>query len=636
MILLSVRDLARQFDAEPVFQRVSFEVRPGEKLGLVGPNGAGKSTLMRILAGLDEADVGTIEKHSSTRLTMLEQQPDFAPDRTLLQEAQAGLGPLYALQHEAVELAHSIAEEKDPAALNRLQRRYDTVQAELHRLDAYNIDHRVDEILQGLGFTPDQYARPVTQFSGGQQNRVLLARLLLAAPNIMLLDEPTNHLDIAATEWLENYLASSQQALIVVSHDRYFLDKVANRILELNRHAVTDYPGNFSAYWKQREERMLVQMRAWEKQQEEIADLQDFIVRNRYGQLHAQAKDREKKLERLERIEKPAEFQTFTMGFGKTTRTADCVFEAQEVTQGFDTPLFEHVTLRIHRGERVGIFGPNGAGKTTLLRTLLGELPPKTGKVRVGQGVKIGYFDQKLESVSGDLDLVEAIRPPQRPDITPGQLRDALGRFGLRGDMVFQRVDSCSGGERSKVAMARLAIQDINVLVLDEPTNHLDVWACEALEESLKAFDGTLVFVSHDRYFLDRVATHVICLENKQVSYFEGNYSDYQAIRRIREEEAAALTKAEKKADVATDDSRKRGGDKPAKRKRKYPYRKLEDLEQEIAEKETLAAQLQEALGDPQVLRDGRKVKQVHDDFEATQASLTQLYEHWEEAAELN
>jgi ATP-binding cassette subfamily F protein 3 len=635
MILLTANQLSRQFETEPVFKNVTFDVRPGEKIGLVGPNGAGKTTLLKILAGVEEPDFGTVELHSATRLAVLEQQAEFHPERTLLEEAKSGLGDLYSLQHESVELAHKIAAEADPAARERWQRRYDVVQHELHRLDAYNLDHRVDEILLGLGFSPEQYDRPLSQLSGGQQNRVLLARVLLAAPNLMLLDEPTNHLDIAATEWLETYLSRSQDALIVVSHDRYFLDKVTNRILEINRGAVTDYTGNFSAYWNQRDERMVVQARLYEKQQAEIADLEDFIRRNKYGQKHAQAADREKKLERLERIDRPQDFVTVPMGFGKASRTGDLVIEAQHLTKGFGHPLFQDVTLRIQRGDRVGIFGPNGSGKTTLLRTLLGELPPDSGTARFGTGVQIGYFDQQLSSVDPQLNLIEAIRPPRRPDLMPAQLRDVLARFGLKGEIVFQQVGSLSGGERSKTALARLAILNVNLLILDEPTNHLDLWACAALEESLKAFDGTLLFVSHDRYFINRVATHVLAFEADRVRYFEGNYSTYLDFLKLRAEEAAAEKSAVAARDAATGKIAPRATDKPAKRKRKFPYRKVEDLEAEIAEKEALVEKLQAEMFRPEVLRDGQLAKQTKQEYDATKAQLAQLYEHWEESVEL-
>jgi ATP-binding cassette subfamily F protein 3 len=310
------------------------------------------------------------------------------------------------------------------------------------------------------------------------------------------------------------------------------------------------------------------------------------------------------------------------------------VIEAQNLTKGFGTPLFRDVTLRIQRGDRVGIFGPNGSGKTTLLRTLLGELPPDSGAVRFGTGVQVGYFDQQLTSVDPRVDLIEAIRPPRRPDITPAQLRDVLARFGLKGEIVFQQVGSLSGGERSKTALARLAILNVNLLILDEPTNHLDLWACAALEESLKAFDGTLLFVSHDRYFINSVATHVIAFEADRVRHFEGNYSTYLDFLKIRAEEAAA-EKAASAAREAAAKSAARSTDKPAKRKRKFPYRKVDDLEAEIAEKEALVEKLQSDMFRPEVLRDGQLAKQTKQEYEEVKAQLAQLYEHWEEAVEL-
>lgn len=634
MILLNAVQLTRQFDAEPVLDGVSFEVRPGERIGLVGPNGAGKTTLMQILAGLDEPDEGHLEQHQSARLALLEQSPQFDPERTLLDEAKSGLASLYALQDEALEMADKIAHETDPAARVRWQKRYDVVQHELERLSAFNVDHRVDEILEGLGFNQEQYDRPLTQLSGGQQNRVALARILLAAPDLMLLDEPTNHLDIAATEWLEGYLARCPQAMIVVSHDRYFLDRVTERTLELYAGKVTDYPGNFSAYWKLKDERKKVLERTFEKQQEFIAKTEDFIRKNHYSN-HVQAADREKKLERLERVDRPREIPMPTMNFGEPKRTGDWVIDAVEVTKGFGAPLFRDVNLRILRGERVGLFGPNGSGKTTLLRTLLGELEPDAGRVRFGTNVEIAYFDQQLESVDPDLDLIEAVRPSNNPNMVPAQIRDLLARFGLRGEIVQQQVKSLSGGEKSKVALARVAALRANVLVLDEPTNHLDLWARASLEKSLLEFEGTLLFVSHDRYFLDRVSTKLIVFEPARWRLYDGNYSQYQdSMRRARDEageQEAAKKSAERAKSTAPTET------KPAsKRKRQFPYRKVEDLEVEIAKTEARIVELQAELASPAVLRDGAKAKVTNVLYAETQTALARLYEHWEEASELN
>ncbi len=609
---------------------------------MVGPNGTGKTTLLRILAGLDEPDTGQIEIPAGAAVSLLEQDARFAPDRTLIEEAKAGLAHLYALQHQALELAEQMAKmADDDKELARLHKRYDDLQHELEKHDAYHIDHRVDEVLTGLGFSAEEYDRPLLQFSGGQQNRVLLARLLLREPEVMLLDEPTNHLDIAATEWLESWLSKSEQAVILVSHDRYFLDRVTTRILEMHQSRVTDFKGNFSAYWQQREERAKVLERTYEKQQEFIAKTEDFIRRNKYGQKHAQAADREKKLDRLDRVEQLQDFQQFSMGFSEPDRTGDWVIDAAGVAKGFGgEPLFRDFTLRIERGDRVGILGPNGSGKTTLLRTLIGELPPDAGSVRLGTNVKIAYYDQQLGSVDPSLDAVEAIRPPGNPDITPGTLRSILARFGIRGDQAFQTVGSMSGGERSKVALARIAAMDVNVLILDEPTNHLDLWARASLEETLKTYGGTLLFVSHDRYFLDRVATSVIVLEGGNWKFHEGNYSDYVRFKKNRAAEitAAAPPPQQTKPAASKPEPYKSDGGKKkdAKRKRKFPYRKVADLEAEIADYEDLMERLQTDLADPEILRDGDRVKETMEAFEDAQEHLEELYEHWEEAVELN
>jgi ATP-binding cassette subfamily F protein 3 len=636
MLLLSVNNIVRQFDREPVLDGVTFEVRAGEKIGLVGPNGAGKTTLMRILNGMDDPDKGECIYHASAQVTLLEQAAEFSENRTLLDEAKDGLAPLYALQQEAEQTALLISAEKNLQTREKLQRRYDALQHDLHRHSAYNIDHRVDEVLLGLGFTRDQYDRPITRFSGGQQNRVLLARLLLAAPDLMLLDEPTNHLDIAATEWLEEYLAQCEQAMLIVSHDRYFLDKVTNRTLELYAGTVADYPGNFSTYWKLKAERSELQDRTWEKQQAFIDTTEDFIRRNHYSN-SIQAHDREKKLARLERVDRPREIAAPTMAFGKPKRTGDWVIESNQLTKGFGRPLFTDVSLKILRGQRVGIFGPNGCGKTTLLRTLLGELQPDSGTVRHGTNVEIAYYDQQLAGIAPDVNVVDAVRPANQPTMLPAAVRDLVARFGLRGDIVFQTVGSLSGGERSKVALTNVAAQNANVLILDEPTNHLDLWSRAALEEALREFEGTLLFVSHDRYFMDRVATDIFAFEPERWRLYEGNYSNYlDSLRRAREEAGtvAAMAEAERKTQEAAPSAQNQTA--PVRRKRKFPYRKVDDLEADIAASEALVAELQQQLGNPDSYRDGQRVKEIRASFEAAHSDLTRLYEHWEEASELN
>jgi ATP-binding cassette subfamily F protein 3 len=634
MILLNVAGVKRQFGPEPVLSGVSFEIRPGDRIGLVGPNGSGKTTLLRILAGKDEADAGSCEAHPAARLGYLEQQPRFEADRTLHDEAQSALADLLALQQEAMEVAADMAAATDPAEQKRLAARYDHLQHELQCQDAYNIEHHLERVLDGLRFPRETFHQPVASLSGGEQNRLMLAKLLLAEPNVMILDEPSNHLDIEATEWLEEFLLESSAAMIVVSHDRYFLDKVTNRTLELFHGTVDDYTGNFSAYWQQKAERLLVQRRTYEKQQIEIEKTKDFIRRNAYGQKHAQAEDRRKKLERIERVAPPREITAPAVRFPPARRSGDIVVRAEGVAKAYDRPLLCNVTVDIHRGQRWALLGPNGCGKTTLLRCLLGLTLPDQGTIKLGTGVTIGYFDQQLAELEDGLAVVDAIRP-KRQQMNQQQRRDLLAAFGLTGDRALQPVESLSGGERCRAALARLAAAEANFLVLDEPTNHLDLWARDALENALLRFHGTVLFVSHDRYFLNRVADHVLAIDPDRVLALEGNYDDYQA-RAGRAAGDAPNVDVPAEPSPASRPAKPARPARPAAKKRRFPYRKLSDLEDEIFERETCVETLQGELAQPEVLRDGERVRQVRLRIEEEQAALKGLYEHWEEASELN
>ncbi len=651
MILLSARDLLRQFDTAPVFAEINFDVRPGDRIGLVGPNGTGKSTLIKILAGVDEPDVGQVEKHSTCDVAMLEQEAKFDDEQTLIAEAKIGLRHLYELQEEALRLADQIAHEHsddaniDAKESERLHKRYDFVQHELDRLDAHHIDHRVDEVLDGLGFKRADYDRPLKTFSGGQQNRVLLARVLLRSPNVMLLDEPTNHLDISATEWLEDYLSRCDQAMIVVSHDRYFLDKVTNRIFEMFRGKLTDYPGNFSAYWRLREERNELARKTNAAQMEEKTKLEEFIRKHIAGNKTTQAQDRVKKLERLEAsiVDLPQEIPRPRIQFGSASRTGDIVIDASNLSKGFvpGQPLFRDVTLRVNRGDRIGLLGPNGSGKTTLLRTLLGELKADSGQIRFGTNVKLAYYDQQLNSLPTDMDAVNAVRPSDNPEFAPAKARDLLAQFGVRGDMVFQLVSTMSGGEKSRVALAKLSAMNANVFILDEPTNHLDLWARASLEEALKKFDGTLLFVSHDRYFLDQVASNVIVLDpsvgDPGWKFFEGNYSSFVAFRKaIAAELSGRKPMADGRQPLSFPSGSTNTASSSSRRKRQFPYRQVADIESDIASAEEKLRTLEADLCNPDVLRDGRRVKEVMTATEQLKSDLARLYEHWEEAVELN
>ncbi|MFH1266231.1 MAG: ABC-F family ATP-binding cassette domain-containing protein, partial [Planctomycetota bacterium] len=427
------------------------------------------------------------------------------------------------------------------------------------------------------------------------------------------------------------------------SHDRYFLDKVTNRTLELLNGTVDDYSGNFSAYRRQKDERLLVQRRTYEKQQIEIEKAKEFIRRNAYGQKHAQAEDRRKKLERIKLVDPPREIDAPAVAFSPAARSGDVVLRVEHLAKGYDWPLFDDVSFDVTRGQRWALLGPNGSGKTTLLRCLLGEIEPDAGRVVVGQGVRIGYFDQQLSRLADGARAVDAIRPDRllKKDFDEQKRRGLLARFGLAGDTALQTIASLSGGQRCRTALARLSAAEANLLVLDEPTNHLDLWARQAVEQALQAFQGTVLLVSHDRYFVDQVADHLLVIEKPgTLRVIEGNYATYQHLvgrglagasggsPEPREEDKSA--KEGKAASKASDHST------APRKKRRFPYRKVEELEREIFEREARVEELYAALAEPETLRDGAWVRRLKAEIADQEETLRALYAHWEEATEMN
>ncbi len=634
MLLLSCTGLSRSFDRDPLFEDLGFELFGGQRIGLVGPNGVGKTTLLRILAGLDPADTGEVRLHAGARAALLTQQAEFAPGRSLFEEARGALEELVVAHDDLIHTAEALAGATEDAARKNLTLRYDRLNELLRHHDAYNVDHRVEHVLDGLGFTPAEYDRPVETFSGGQHSRLMLAKLLLAAPDVLLLDEPSNHLDVAATRWLEDYLIHQpDEAMLIVSHDRYFLDKVVTRIFEMNAGTIQDYPGNYQAYWRLRQERFEQQLKAWQAQKEYIEKQEDYIRRVHYGQLHKQAQSRQKALDRLQRVERPAFIEVPRLHFGAVRRSGDVVLQVEDLSKGYDRPLFRNLNFTLQRGQRLGILGPNGSGKTTLLRVLLGEEAPDAGAVHRGHRVQFGYYDQHLQCLPAEQAVLRAIRPDDARDVSDQALRDLLGRFGLVGDQVNQVVGNLSGGERSRAALARLVAAGCNVLILDEPTNHLDLWACHALEQALLDFEGTVLVVSHDRYFLNRVVDMLLVLEGDgRGQVIHGNYDTYERMRALQPAAVPAAPEAE--ALRSSPLSEARAG--KSKRKRRFPYRKIEDLEADITSQETHLRDLEKLLASPELYRDGDKVKETMRAFEETKTALQTLYEHWEEAVELN
>ena len=641
MVLLAAEGLNKTFGDKAILDSVDIEIRRGDHIALVGPNGTGKTTLLRILTGQQPSDGGRISTSGSTTVGYLQQHPTFAPADTLWSVAVDAVGDIVALAKEAEDVAHQLAACSDQREHERLLERLDYLQARLQHSDAYSWENRVERTLQGLGFTKAWFDRPASSLSGGQQNRLMLAHLLLKEPELMILDEPNNHLDIESTEWLETTLSTWPGAFLLVSHDRFFLDQVTSEVWELVDARLDHFRGNYSAYVLQKAERLEVQRRTFEKQREEIEKLEDFIRKHHAGQKSTQAEDRRKKLERIEAVDQPREIHTPKFRFPAATRTGDIVLRAKDLKKAYDKPLFDRLSFQIERGQRFAILGSNGSGKSTLLKCLLGEVAPDAGTVSLGAHVRVGYFDQLLKQLDLDMQPLEAVRVPNR-DLIDKERRDILAAFGLIGEVVTKPLSMLSGGERNRVMLARLSALEANFLVLDEPTNHLDLWSRQALETAVKSFDGTVLLVTHDRYLVNAIADHVLVLRDGKASLIDGNYDDFRHWMRqgmtvsdrgnvaVSDKGSPAKTGSNSPAPSAASSANK------AKRKRKFPYRKVADLESDIMQTESEIEQLQQELIDPQVLRDGRLVKEVQQQLSDHESKLAGLYEHYEEACELN
>ncbi len=641
MPIVSVIQVDKSFGAERIFAGVSFQINENDRIGLVGPNGAGKSTLLNILAEREEPDKGNVAIARNTRVGYLAQTTDFQPENTLREEMLTVFSEIRTWERELNELAHQLAipaGQIEMAQHEQLLQRYADLQLQFEHAGGYTYENRVDQVLDGLGFTREQQASPIMYLSGGQQTRAALGKLLLQEPDLLLLDEPTNHLDLVALEWLETYLTSWKGALVVVAHDRYFLDKIVSRTIELAFGRIEEYPGNYTTYLRLREERMERRMREYEAQQAQIAHTEEFIRRYKAGQRSREARGRQKLLDRLERVERPQDFPEMHFEFSPIADSGLVVISTQRLAAGYisttkeRTELVRVADLELVRGDRVGLLGPNGSGKTTLLRTIIGELPPVAGQVHLGHNVRIGYYSQTHAGLTSERSILDEIR--QVSTLSEEGARTFLGRFLFSGDDVFKPVGALSGGERSRVALAKLTLQGSNLLILDEPTNHLDLQSRQFLEEVLGEFEGTLLFVSHDRYFIDRLATKVWVIEDGVLIPYMGNYTEYRTRKqpivldipaRAKNEPQAAPTAA-KPASPAT----RAGGRKAGKVK----ARTLEDVERDIEKAETRVKDIEAALAEAALNADAALLTQLNAEYEQEKARVDELLVEWERLAE--
>ena len=654
MSLLTFSSLSKSFGQHDIFSNLTGAVPHESRVGIVGPNGIGKTTLLRILAGLDDPSGGGVTRSRGLRVGYLPQEAvDTETKNTLWEEMLTAFEKLLKIEGELrkLEVAMSDAAQHE-AALEK----YGHIQEEFERSGGYTYETRIKQTLEGLGFESNQYHRPLIQFSGGQKTRALLARLLLEQPDLLILDEPTNHLDIHAVEWLEKFLGEWHGSVLIVSHDRYFLDEVVNKVWEISATRIEEYNGNYSAYVMQRTERKERQRREYESQQEFIAKEEDFIRRNIAGQNTAQAKGRRRRLERLKETEgaivsRPRELNTLHLSLNTDLRSGDRVVETHNVGVGYQDDkkvLFYAPDVLLWRGEIAALIGPNGAGKSTFLKTLLGQIPPLKGKVKLGSSLKIGYFAQAHEGLDPEKTPIEEIQGVREMPVP--NARDYLAKFLFTGDDVFKKVSVLSGGERGRLALAKLAMEGANFLLLDEPTNHLDIPSQEILEAVLSDFEGTILLVSHDRYLIDALATQVWSLEEGKLEVFRGNYHEYVEMKERGEmgerREIGGIRgiakKGEKEERGKKLEVQSKKGDKEEKAKGKKtarPSAEERKRAQRVQEIETMIESLEKRLAEigAEIESSGgetTKVRELSDEYAAVESELQKHIAEWEEVVQ--
>jgi ATP-binding cassette subfamily F protein 3 len=630
--VLTVNDLAKFFGPDEIFRDVSFQVADREHVALVGVNGAGKSTLLRIIAGIDTASEGEIAIARGARIGVLAQEPRFESQRTVRQEAQLAFDEaLTALARmRELELAMQSASGN---VLDQLFGEYERLSLHFEVSGGFDVEHRTDEVLMGLGFSSEQMDEPVRTLSGGQKTRIALAKALLADPDLLLLDEPTNHLDLGMLEWLEGFLNSWRGAFLVVSHDRYFLDRVTSRTLDLSFGRLEDYPAPYGRYLHLRAERRARQLQEYEEQRELIARTEEFVRRYKAGQRSREARGRQTRLDRLERLDRPQEHASLTLRVQPTIRSGRDVLTATPLRVGYsgsggERALVSTPELRVERGDRVAIIGQNGSGKSTLLRTFVAELRPLSGRVSFGTIVKVGYYAQGHEGLPTDgspLSILVGSQP-----MSEDAARTYLARFLFQGDDVHRPISALSGGERSRLALACLLVEGANLLILDEPTNHLDIQSRETLEEMLTAYDGTVVFISHDRFFIDRVATRVWDIaEGKLVPYL-GNFSEaarQKSKLSVAEPTAARAVPAPQVDAPAERSSMRRSGQANESRLQK----RLASTERDISRLEARLNDLSDAIAIAGIDGHRERLEHLGVEYADAEAQLDGAYQLWEE-----
>ncbi|WP_270584157.1 ABC-F family ATP-binding cassette domain-containing protein [Bacillus smithii] len=640
MILLQVLQLTKYYGSELILSNIKLEIQSRDRIALVGRNGAGKSTLLKIIADQLSYDSGEIIKPKDVTIGYLAQDTGLESDLTIWNEMLSVFGPLREMEKKLRDLENQMADPtvyNDPEKFEKIVKEYDQLQIQFKEQGGYQYEADIRSVLHGLHFQDYDYETKISSLSGGQKTRLALGKLLLSKPDLLILDEPTNHLDIETLTWLEQYLQNYPGAILIVSHDRYFLDKVVTQVYEISRHKARKYYGNYSDYLIQKAEQYEREMKQYDKQQEEIEKLQDFIQRNiARASTTKRAQSRRKRLEKMELMEKPAvDEKSAQFSFEIAKQSGNEVMRVKDLAIGYGRgPVSENIHLNINRGESIALVGPNGVGKTTLLKTIIGLLQPIKGSVQFGTNVEIGYYDQEQANLTSNKTVLHELWD-DFPDYNEKEIRTVLGNFLFSGDHVLKTVSSLSGGEKARLALAKLMMKKANFLILDEPTNHLDLDSREVLENALIDYPGTLLFVSHDRYFINRIATKVIELSPNGTTEYLGDY-DYYVNKKQEQLELSLLEQQENRrtADDTTASKNTFVLDKEAKKAERKKRRRIEEIEQTIEQKETLLSEKEALLVQPDIFQDYEKANAINQEIEQLKAEIEQLMEEWTELQE--
>ena len=630
---LVVENVAKSFGIHEIFKDVSFMLDRGEKVGLVGVNGGGKTTLLRCLLAPETVDSGFIKFEPGLRIGYVEQGFQGIGAGTLWQFLVNAGKDILELRQKMAELEKQVTSAKG-TELDSLLADYARVSNIYEHADGYNYENRIKIVLHGLGFPENEWDKPAENFSGGQKTRILLAAALVKGPDLLILDEPTNHLDIRMTEWLEGYLRDFKGGVLIVSHDRFFLNNVVGRVLEMAGGRLQNFKGNYDQYLAQKEIQMATLEAAYEAQQEYIERTEAYIRRFKAGIKSKMARGRQSQLNRLERIEGPERIEEFELRLPPAPESAERVLVLEELSVGYgENVLLKGIDLVLRKGEKTALLGPNGAGKTTMLKTILGELSPLAGKAKIGNRVQIGYFSQSYERLDPNQTLLDNFLTEY--GYTTEHTRSLLGGMLFHGDDVFKEIGTLSGGQKARLVLLKLVLDGANLLILDEPTNHLDIAAREAVEAALEAFDGTVLVVSHDRYFINEVASRIWEIDNQQVNDYKGNYSFYveEKVKRAALE-ATADTGSKSDNKVVAKESRP-VKTKPEEKQRRYSEQELEKLlakvELNIREQEAMLKLLEKQLADPANHEDLENSARLAEEYEKMKKEIDKLMLKWEE-----